>query len=144
METAPMSAASSSSGLSTGLRIVSVVVAITVVIQAWLGSSGLFQGEPGRIDLHGYIANGFFLVVVVQAVLVLVLMQKGLLGRNALLTAGITILLTFAQIGLGYSTRNGENFSTAISWHIPVGVALMGTAAILVSMAWNTPNAPKD
>lgn len=135
MATAP--SPSSSAGLVTGLKIVSLVIAVGVVIQAWLGSSGLFQGESGRIDLHGYIANAFFLLVVVQGALALFAMQRGLVSRNVLIATGVNILITFAQIGLGYSTRDGENFSNAISMHIPVGVALMGTSALIVAMVWN-------
>ncbi|MDQ3525717.1 MAG: hypothetical protein M3451_11775, partial [Chloroflexota bacterium] len=51
-------------------------------------------------------------------------------GSNAAL-----VLLTSAQIGLGYSTR-GDSFVTTVSLHIPLGVLLMGLTCVVATMAW--------
>ena len=129
-------------GLLTGLRITAIVLSLGVVLQAWLGTSGLFQNEPGRIDVHGMIGNFLFLATVVQAGIALVAMQRGLPTRTILyLAVGIVLLMT-AQIGLGYSTRNGENFSSAVSMHIPLGVALMGLTTVVAVLAFQI--RPKD
>lgn len=133
--------ASSESGLVTGLKVVSAVVAVGVVIQAWLGSTGFFQGEPGRIDLHEMFANLFFLLVVAQVVLVVMLQRKGQASQNLLIMSVVTVAFTVAQIGLGYGTRDSVD---ALAWHLPVGVTLMGVSAVCMAMVWNLSGASRQ
>jgi len=125
----------SGNGLLTGLRISATVLALGVLTQAWLGSSGFFQGVPGRIDVHAMLGNFLFLVAVIQAGICLVTMQKGLTTRTLLYLAGATALLTTGQIGLGYSTRDSVD---ALAWHLPVGVALMGLSTVIAVLAYQT------
>ena len=131
-------ATSSPSGLATGLRVSTVVLAVSVLIQAWLGSSGFFQGEPGRIDIHAMLGNFMFLVAIVQVGLAFYAMPKGLASRNLLILAGVTVVLLIAQIGLGYSTRDSIY---ALAWHLPNGVLLMGVTTVAAGLAWNEPAA---
>lgn len=133
-------ATSSPSGLATALRVSTIVLAVSVLIQAWLGSSGFFQNAPGRIDIHAMLGNFMFLVAVVQVGLVFYAMPKGLASRNLLILAGLTVVLLIAQIGLGYSTR-GDNAIDALAWHLPNGVLLMGVTAVTAVLAWNAPAA---
>lgn len=122
-------------GLLTGLRISATVLAVGVLMQAWLGSSGFFQGAPGRIDVHAMLGNFLFLVTVIQAGICLVTMQKGITSRTLLYLAVATILLMTGQIGLGYSTRNSVD---ALAWHLPMGVALMGLTTVIAVLAYQT------
>jgi hypothetical protein len=122
-------------GLLTGLRISATVLALGVLTQAWLGSSGFFQGAPGRIDVHAMLGNFLFLVAVIQAGICLVALQKGVATRTLLMLAVATVLLTTGQIGLGYSTRNSVD---ALAWHLPVGVALMGLTTVIAVLAYQT------
>ena len=127
--------ASSQSGLATGLRISTVILAVSVLIQAWLGSTGFFQNEPNFIDVHAMLGNVMFLVAVVQVGIAFYAMQKGLVTRNLLILSVVTMLIVIAQIGLGYSTR-GDNGLDALSWHLPNGVLLMGVTTVAAVLAW--------
>ena len=128
-------AASSGNTLLTGLRVTATVLAVGVLGQAWLGSTGFFQGQPGRIDVHAMLGNFLFLVAVIQAGIALVAMQRGLASRNMLILAIGAVLLTTGQIGLGYSTRDSLN---ALAWHLPTGVALMGLTTVIAVLAYQT------
>lgn len=124
---------SSSTGLLTGLRITATVLAVGVLLQAWLGSTGFFQGEPGRIDVHAMVGNTLFLFAVIQAGIAFVTMQRGVTSRMVLYLSVATVLLTTAQIGLGYSTRDSVN---ALAWHLPTGVALMGLTTVIAVLVY--------
>jgi hypothetical protein len=126
-------------GLVTGLKVTATILALGVLVQAWLGSTGMFQGEPGRIDVHAMVGNGLFLVTVIQAVIAMLMVQKRLASRTVLLLTVATILLTTAQIGLGYSTRDSVD---ALAWHLPTGVALMGLTTVIAVLAFQV--RPRD
>lgn len=125
--------ATSGTGLLTGLRITAIVLAFGVLLQAWLGSTGFFQGEPGRIDVHAMVGNFLFLFSVIQAGIALIAMQRGFPTRTILYLSVATVLLTTAQIGLGYSTRDSVN---ALAWHLPTGVALMALTTVVAVLVY--------
>lgn len=133
MNNASPTTTSSSTGLLTGLRITATVLAVGVLLQAWLGSTGFFQGEPGRIDVHAMVGNTLFLFAVIQAGIAFVTMQRGVTSRMVLYLSVATVLLTTAQIGLGYSTRDSVN---ALAWHLPTGVALMGLTTVIAVLVY--------
>lgn len=110
-----------------------VINAVLMVVQAFLASEGVFGGERNLVTGHGHLGNLVFLLVVAQAVLAFVLANAGRLPRMAVTIAAVIVLLTVAQIGLGYSTRNDVSLA---AWHIPNGVLLMGGMAVLATMAW--------
>ncbi|MGN6030225.1 MAG: hypothetical protein ACTHQE_01040 [Thermomicrobiales bacterium] len=110
-----------------------IVNAVLMVVQAFLASEGVFGGERNLVTGHGHLGNLVFLLVVAQAVLAFVLANAGRLPRMAVTIAAVIVLLTVAQIGLGYSTRNDVGLA---AWHIPNGVLLMGGMAVLATMAW--------
>ena len=127
MSTSTMPSTASSNSLLTVLRITSIVMALGVLLQAWLGSTGFFQGEPGRIDVHAMVGNFLFLLSIIQAGVAVIAMQRGFPTRTILYLSIATVLLTVAQIGLGYSTRDSVD---ALAWHLPTGVALMGLTTV--------------
>lgn len=133
MNNASPTTTSSSTGLLTGLRITATVLAVGVLLQAWLGSTGFFQGEPDRIDVHAMVGNTLFLFAVIQAGIAFVTMQRGVTSRMVLYLSVATVLLTTAQIGLGYSTRDSVN---ALAWHLPTGVALMGLTTVIAVLVY--------
>lgn len=100
-------------------RVIAGVIAATVVVLAVLAGRFLFLGDA-IIELHGYIGNAVFL---------LALVNLGLAWRAApddgagLAVAGLVVLLSFAQIGLGYV---GRDTADAAALHVPNGVLLMG------------------
>ncbi|MGI8482690.1 MAG: hypothetical protein ACR2OU_00320 [Thermomicrobiales bacterium] len=118
----------------TVYKWLTLVTALAMLVQAVLGSQGSFYGgHRGLLTGHAQVGNTFFLLVVIQAYLSFQLSSgrhfpRWILGLNILL-----ILLTVAQIGLGYSSR--DNISLA-AWHIPNGVLLMGTCTLLAVLAW--------
>ena len=127
MSTSTTPSTASSNSLLTVLRITSILMALGVLLQAWLGSTGFFQGEPGRIDVHAMVGNFLFLLSIIQAGVAVIAMQRGFPTRTILYLSIATVLLTVAQIGLGYSTRDSVD---ALAWHLPTGVALMGLTTV--------------
>lgn len=96
----------------------------------------LFAGRflSGSIDFnnyHGILANLLFLAVVVQMGLTVAIGIPGDLGKRLLWLNGALLLLTVAQIGLGYSARTGME---ARAWHIPLGVLIFGLAVVIAGM----------
>lgn len=122
--------------LLSAYRWLATLYAALIVVQAFLGTRGVFAAEEGLITGHGHLANGMFLLIIIQAVLAWVLYTRSAVGMKDVVFNGILILLTVTQIGLGYSTRNGENYSDTVSLHIPNGVLLMGVSAVVAALAW--------
>ena len=102
--------------------------AIIVLLMALLG--GRFFVEPSVIDVHGYIGNLFFVLVLVQAGLLVVAGISGWLGKLLMGLAVVSALLVVAQLGLGYS---GRTSATAMSFHIPNGVLIFGLSVAIIS-----------
>ncbi len=108
-----------------GLSIANVIV---VLIMALLG--GRFFVSPSIIDIHGYIGNLFFLMVIAQAGLLAMSKPGGRFGMALLALSLLTVALVVGQIGLGYT---GRESATALSWHIPNGVLIFGISAAILA-----------
>lgn len=134
-ETSPASA--TGSGILTGLRITTAILALGVLIQAWLGSSGFFQNESALTTGHGHLGNFLFLAAAIQAGLALLGAQRGVVARIFVITSIVGLGLMVAQIGLGYSTRTSLD---ALTWHLPNGVLLMAVSTWNVILAWSRPS----
>lgn len=106
------------SAVHRGLAITLVVL---VLFQAVIAGQALFGGWA--IDLHGWVGNGSFALGVVLVVLAL---RSGV-GRSGTLVAGALAVAMFVQTGLGYAGRTALG---AASWHVPLGVAVFGLAAV--------------
>lgn len=128
------SASNAGSSILTGLKITTSILALGVLIQAWLGSAGFFQAEPNLTTGHGHLGNFLFLVAAIQAGLALYGAQKGLVGRVFVIVSIIGLGVLVAQIGLGYSTRSSVD---ALTWHLPNGVLLMAVSTYSVVLAWS-------
>ena len=108
-----------------------LVTAILMLTQAFLAGRGLWL-DRNLIDVHGMVANGIFLIVVVQLGLTLAIGARGALGQRLLVANGLLVLLVLVQTGLGYSGRTGLE---ARAWHIPLGVLLFGLSVVIAMMA---------
>jgi len=108
-----------------GLAAANVII---ILIMAILG--GRFFISPTIIEIHGYIGNLLFMMVVGQAGLVFVSKLGGPLGKVVLGLSVLAVLLVVAQIGLGYSGRTSV---TALSLHIPNGVLIFGVSAAILA-----------
>ena len=110
----------------------SAVNVVTILIMAILG--GRFFISPDIIDIHGYIGNFVFLLVIGFAGLLYLSKPGGPLGKVLLGLSLLTVLLVIGQIGLGYSSRASVD---ALTFHIPVGVLIFGiSAAILAQLPY--------
>jgi hypothetical protein len=114
--------------LLNGFRALAGLLALLVLVQAWMAghSNRLF----GDLDIvaHGIVGNVSYLIAVGALVLTIVARaNKATVG----VAAAIVVLMT-VQIGLGYSGRDSAD---AAAWHVPNGVAIFGLAIYQVSQA---------
>ena len=121
----------------TGYRWLTAIFAVLVIVQAFLGMSGFVNAEEGQVTMHEMLANLMFLMAVGQTVLAWLLYSRNsVVTMPGLALNGALVLLTIAQIGLGYSATAGDNFPSLISLHVPNGVLLMGVSTTLAATAW--------
>ncbi len=124
-------------GILTGYRWLTVIFAVLVIAQAFLGMSGFVNAKEGQVTMHEMLANLMFLLAIGQTVLAWLLYSRNAgVAMPALALNGLLVLLTIAQIGLGYAATNGDNFPNLISLHVPNGVLLMGVSTVLAATAW--------
>ncbi len=128
---------SDSSTIRTAYRWLATVFAALVVVQAFLGTRGFFADQD-LIDVHAIVANTMFLLAIIQTVLAWLLYTRNQLTMRDVVLNAVLVLLTVAQIGLGYSTREADSFANTISLHIPNGVLMMGVSSALAAMAWRS------
>ena len=116
------------------LRIVGVIIAVGIPVQAFLGSEAFFKNDSDMRNAHEMLGNIFFLLAIGQVVLGFMALRVSLIGMSGVVMRVIVALLVVAQLGLGYSGR--ENLDPRI-WHIPSGVLLMGFAAAVAAMSFS-------
>jgi hypothetical protein len=122
--------------LTTLVRGVAALTAAIVLIQAALIGQALFLGDASRQRWHGWLGNASFVAAVALAGLVIISVRRGELPRFALALGYLVALLMVAQIGLGYSGRDG-GWPAAI--HVPNGVLIAGLLAALLTVSLVTP-----
>lgn len=106
------------------------VNALLMLLQAVLAGQW-FAGEVELIETHGWIGNGFFLLAILQAVLVLAVGSKGRWAMPLLVLSGLIVLAVAGQLGLGYSGRESAD---AAGWHIANGVLLTGASVAFLCL----------
>ena len=104
---------------SAAYRATRVVVAVLVLLQAFLAGRFLFGNWS--VAAHGVIGNITFAVSV--ACLATAVLAR--VGRHAIAVAAVLALLLTVQVGLGYAGRTSGD---AAAWHIPMGVLAFGLA----------------
>ncbi len=110
--------------LLSPLRVTAALLPVLVLVQAVFAGQGLFI-DTDNLNLHGIIGNVVFVIVLVQTALVLFAGFGGRI-RTMLLGANVVLLaLVIAQIGLGYSGRDGGQ---AAALHVPNGVIVFGVS----------------
>ena len=129
---------SSGRGLLIAYGWLSSLLALGILVQAVLASQGLFKAKPDLISGHGMLGN--ILALIAIAIAGIAIYGRGKytppLGNGAVVRGIVLVVLIAIQISLGYATRDS---STAIAWHIPNGVLLMGISAVNAAMAWAKP-----
>lgn len=130
---------SPTSGLITLNKWLVVLFAILMVVTAALAGNGIYKSGdmPWLVTGHMHLGNTLFFLAVIQIVISFVLYSRKQTGIAVLGTSALVMLLTFTQIGLGYSTRS--NLASVAGWHIALGVALTATIATLATLLWLNP-----
>lgn len=112
---------------------------VLMVVTATLVGNGMFnRADDWLITGHMHLGNLLFVLAMAQGVFFFVLYVRKAIGMGHMLMSALVALFTFAQIGLGYSTRS--NMADIAGWHIGLGVALTGTVAVLMTMLWMPAN----
>jgi len=133
METIARGAPATPVGLLVPFRILAVVTAALILVQAFLAGQWWFLNQAGLISVHGWLGNVSFLTAILLALLALVEMRRSGWGRAELVLSVVLVLLMTAQLGLGYS---GRRSAAAAALHIPNGVLLTMVIAALLALAW--------
>jgi hypothetical protein len=119
--------------LLQALRIVAPVITLLVLVQAAFIGQGLYRPDADLVRIHGYLGNASWALALVQVALVLFAGLRGRLRPILIGTSVLLLVLMTAQIGLGYSGRDGGQ---AAAWHIPIGVLIFGlTIAMMTYVA---------
>jgi hypothetical protein len=134
-----MSTSTPQGRLWAGIRWISIVIAVGIVIMAMLIGQGVWGGERNLIPGHGHLGNTLFVLSIVQFVLAIVLYQRKAISAGLMVLIFAVVILFFAQVGIGYSGRGNASL---ISWHVPLGVLLMGLSTINATLAWVRPGSP--
>jgi hypothetical protein len=114
--------------LLNAYRALAGLVALLVLVQAWMaGQSDRLFGDLD-IVAHGIVGNISYLLAVGAFVITLVARAD----KAAVAVAAAIVVLMTVQIGLGYSGRESNE---AAAWHVPIGVTIFGLAVYQVSQA---------
>lgn len=116
-------------------RWLTLVTTLFVLLQAVLAGQGWFE-DRDFLDIHGRLGDIFFLVVLVQLVMTVLLKIRGSLGRQLLIMNGILLILAFVQLFLGYSAEDTVQNDQAAAWHIPNGLLIFGLAGAIHSLVY--------
>jgi heme A synthase len=116
------------------LALISAVLVIGIVLQAYLGTDAMFKANDTVRETHAQIGNFLFLLGVVQLFLGFLSFRKGEVDMTNLVMRVLLFLLVTAQIGLGYSTR--ENGVDARIYHMTNGVLLIAVCGFVLATDW--------
>lgn len=112
------------------------VFTVLMVVTAALAGNGIFKkGDmPWLVTGHMHLGNLLFALAVVQLVVSYVMFTRRDLSGGTMVASALMFVFTFAQIGLGYSTRS--HMVALVGWHIAVGVALTASTAVVATLLW--------
>lgn len=113
---------------------------VLMIVTAALAGNGIYNkgSMEWLVTGHQHLGNLLFVLGTVQLVLAFLAFSKKGLSGGIMLSSALVFVLTFAQIGLGYSTRS--HMTSIVGWHITVGVALTAAVAILSLQMWQATN----
>ena len=113
--------------------ILTVITGALVLLQAVLAGRGLFF-DYDLIEVHGYVGNATFIAAMLLVVGAWLGRQRGSMGMAELALSLGLLVLTVAQIGLGYGGREDQ---LSASLHIPNGILVTGLCAALITLAYS-------
>lgn len=112
-------------GQAAAHQALMLTIPALVLVQAWLAGRRL--GEGTSITLHGVL--GIVAFVAGFGNVALAWTRRSPVAVRAVAVA--ILVLLFAQIGLGYSTREHPGL---LVWHVPLGVGVFGLATYALAM----------
>jgi hypothetical protein len=118
------------------VRAFAALMGLLILLQAFLAGRGFFLSESNLLKAHETIGIVTFAVAVIQMLVVFTMMKSGKLRSMLLGMSGFIMLLTVAQLGLGFSAKNGSG--EAAAWHIFLGVFLTGAIAAYANTVFRT------
>lgn len=124
--------------LAVSKWIVTLFTVLMVVTATLVGNGMFHRADDWLITGHMHLGNLLFVLAMAQGVFFFVLYTRKAVGMGPMLMSALVAIFTFAQIGLGYSTRS--NMVDIAGWHIGLGVALTGVSAMLLTMLWMPTN----
>lgn len=113
--------------------ILTVITGVLVLIQAVLAGRGLFF-DYDLIEVHGFAGNATFIAAILLVIGAWLGRQRGVMGMVELVLSLALLILTVAQIGLGYGGRESP---WAASLHIPNGILVTAISAALITLAYS-------
>lgn len=111
---------------------IALVTGVWILVQAVLIGRGLY-GSFDLVETHGQAGNLTFILVIALLIGAWMGRKAGVMTSLELILSGALLVLTFAQLGLGYE---GRDSSTAASLHIPNGILITGVATALTTVAF--------
>jgi uncharacterized membrane protein len=121
-------------GLVRSYPWLAVLTGMAVLLQAILAGRGWFVlGSHNLIEVHGVIGNLTFILVLLLVVGAWLGRQARVMTNTELILSIALVILTAAQLGLGYS---GRDSGTAASLHIPNGILVTGLTAALIAISF--------
>lgn len=114
----------------TGFKISAHATTLLVLVQAVLAGVFISGEEHDAVDVHETLSNVLLLVVAAQLVLAFLVRGEG--RFRLLYWVALLFVLSVAQIGLGYGSRE-DSLWEAI--HIPLGVLIFGLALVISTLA---------
>jgi hypothetical protein len=121
-------------GLVRSYPWLALLTGMTILLQAILAGRGWFVlGSHNLIEVHGVIGNLTFILVLLLVVGAWLGRQSGVMTNTELVLSVALLVLTAAQLGLGYS---GRDSGTAASLHIPNGILITGLGSALIAISF--------
>jgi hypothetical protein len=117
------------------LMLMSIVLVVGIVVQAFLGTEALLKGNGDMKEAHAQLGNILFLIGVVQVVFGFLEFRKGRADMTNLIMRVVLLVLVTIQIGLGYSTRDASTMDSRI-WHMTNGVLLIAVCGFILATDW--------
>lgn len=123
-------------GILKANAVLVTIFTVLMVATAALAGNGIFKKGTMEwlVTGHQHTGNLLFFMGVIQLVLAYLTFSRKQITMAAMGTSFLLMVLTFAQIGLGYSTRN--NMADIVGWHIALGVGITAVSTLLAMQLW--------
>lgn len=112
-----------------------VLLAIAIPVQGWLGSTGFFTANETAKTAHVHLGNTLFMLSIGQLALIWVFFRERARTTIDVAFAAVLPIAISLQIMLGFWGRDDLDLRT---WHIALGVAMMGLTTMIATRSFTT------